>query len=132
MAAVAQEGLSRRQAAAARFGASDSTAINWLKRVATTGSVAPGQIGGRKPRKIPCGIATGSSGAAGGGVFEDRSDTGVHDGYASTRESGVAVGPQQARFEKAAHLFDNLANRTATVPTAADRPCLGDGGVAGQ
>ena len=34
VAAVAQEGLSRRQAAA-RFGVSDSTAINWLKRVAT-------------------------------------------------------------------------------------------------
>ena len=27
-------------------------AINWLKRVATTGSVAPGQIGGHKPKKI--------------------------------------------------------------------------------
>src|SRR5215204_6152053 len=51
VAAVAQEGLSRRQAAA-RFGVSDSTAINWLKRVATKGSVAPGQIGGHKPRKI--------------------------------------------------------------------------------
>ena len=42
VAAVTHEGLSRRQAAA-RFGVSDSTAINWLKRVATTGSVAPGQ-----------------------------------------------------------------------------------------
>ena len=51
VAAVTQEGLSRRRAAA-RFGISDSTAINWLKRVATTGSVAPGQIGGQKPRKI--------------------------------------------------------------------------------
>src|SRR3954471_19398173 len=51
VAAVADEGLSRRQAAA-RFGVSDSTAINWLKRVARTGSVAPGQIGGHKPKKI--------------------------------------------------------------------------------
>jgi putative transposase len=51
VAAVADEGLSRRQAAA-RFGVSESTAINWLKRVATTGSVAPGQIGGHKPKKI--------------------------------------------------------------------------------
>ena len=41
-----------RRQAAARFGVSDSTAINWLKRVATTGSVAPGQIGGHKPKKI--------------------------------------------------------------------------------
>src|SRR3954452_21884163 len=51
VAAVAQERLFSRQAAA-RFGVSDSTAINWLKRVATTGSVAAGQIGGHKPRKI--------------------------------------------------------------------------------
>ena len=51
VAAVSEEGLSRRQAAA-RFGVSDSTAINWLKRIATTGSVAPGQIGGHKPRAI--------------------------------------------------------------------------------
>ena len=51
VAAVAHEGLSRRQAAA-RFGVSESTAINWLKRVAMTGNVAPGQIGGHKPRKI--------------------------------------------------------------------------------
>ena len=51
VAAVADEGLSRRQAAA-RFRVSESTAINWLKRVETTGSVAPGQIGGHKPKKI--------------------------------------------------------------------------------
>ena len=51
VAAVTGEGLSRRQAAA-RFGVSDSTAINWLKRVERTGSIAPGQIGGHKPRKI--------------------------------------------------------------------------------
>src|SRR5215210_602787 len=51
VAAVSDEGLSRRQAAA-RFGVSDSTAIIWLRRVAETGSVAPGQIGGHKPKKI--------------------------------------------------------------------------------
>lgn len=51
VASVRDEGLSRRQAAA-RFGVAESTAINWLKRVETTGSVAPGQIGGYKPRKI--------------------------------------------------------------------------------
>ena len=33
-------------------------AINWLKRVATTGSVAPGEIGGHKPKKIAGRIAT--------------------------------------------------------------------------
>lgn len=51
VAAVLVEGLSRRQAAI-RFGVVESTAVNWLKRVETTGSVAPDQIGGHKPRKI--------------------------------------------------------------------------------
>ena len=45
VAAVKVEGLSRR-AAAARFGVSYSAAIEWLKRVEETGSVAP------KPKKI--------------------------------------------------------------------------------
>lgn len=51
VAAVEREGLSRRQAAA-RFGVSYSAAIAWLKRVGATGSVAPGQMGGHKPKKI--------------------------------------------------------------------------------
>lgn len=51
VAAVRGEGLTRRQAAA-RFGVAESTAINWLKRVETTGTVAPGQIGGHRPKKI--------------------------------------------------------------------------------
>lgn len=51
VAAVEKEGLSRRQAAA-RFGAGYATAIAWLKRVRETGSVAPGQMGGHRPKKI--------------------------------------------------------------------------------
>src|SRR2546423_14729129 len=51
VAAVKSEGMSRRQAAA-RFGVSYSAAIDWLKRVGKTGSVAPGQMGRHKPRKI--------------------------------------------------------------------------------
>src|SRR6187401_1415874 len=51
VAAVKVEGLSRR-AAAARFGVSYSAAIEWLKRVEETGSVAPRQVGGYKPKKI--------------------------------------------------------------------------------
>lgn len=51
VSAVKEEGLSRRQAAA-RFGVGESTAINWVKRVDETGSVAPGQMGGHKPKKI--------------------------------------------------------------------------------
>lgn len=51
VAAVVDEGLSRHQAAA-RFGIGISTAINWVKRQQQTGSVAPGQMGGQKPRKL--------------------------------------------------------------------------------
>lgn len=49
--AVRQEGLSRRQAAA-RFGIGVSTAINWADRFEQTGSVAPGQMGGHKPKAL--------------------------------------------------------------------------------
>ena len=51
VAAAVAGGVSRRQAAA-RFGVSYSVAIYWLKRLRETGSVAPGQMGGHKPRKI--------------------------------------------------------------------------------
>ena len=49
--AVEEGGLSRRQAAA-RFGVSASTAIKWVSRFRTSGSVAPGQMGGHCPKKI--------------------------------------------------------------------------------
>ncbi len=49
--AVEREGFSRRQAAV-RFGVSCSAAIDWLKRYHEKGSVAPGQIGGHRPKKI--------------------------------------------------------------------------------
>ena len=51
VASVKQEGLSRRQAAA-RFGIGISTAINWVDRYEETGSVAPGKMGGHKPKKL--------------------------------------------------------------------------------
>lgn len=51
VAAVEEEGLSRREAAA-RFGVSVSSAIKWVQRFRATGSVAPGQMGGHRPRKI--------------------------------------------------------------------------------
>ena len=51
VAAVEQEGMSRR-AAAARFGVSYSAAIEWVKRHRQTGSLNPGQIGGHRPKKI--------------------------------------------------------------------------------
>jgi putative transposase len=48
---VVQEGLSCREAAS-RFGIGVSTAIAWVRRFRDTGSVAPGQMGGHKPKAI--------------------------------------------------------------------------------
>jgi putative transposase len=51
VAAVLQEGMSRHKAAS-RFGVGYATAIAWVKRFLETGSVAPGQMGGHKPKAI--------------------------------------------------------------------------------
>jgi putative transposase len=51
VSAVTRGGLSRNQAAA-RFGVGISTAINWVRRWQETGSVAPGQMGGHRPKLI--------------------------------------------------------------------------------
>ena len=51
VSAVKQQGLSRHQAAA-RFGVGIATAIAWVRRFDETGSVAPGKIGGYRPKKI--------------------------------------------------------------------------------
>jgi putative transposase len=51
VAAVEREGLSC-HATAARFGVGVSTAIRWVQRYRRTGSAAPGQMGGHKPRLI--------------------------------------------------------------------------------
>ena len=51
VASVLKEGLSRNQAAK-RFGLGISTAINWVRRFQETGSVAPGKIGGYRPKAI--------------------------------------------------------------------------------
>ena len=51
VAAVETGGLSCNQAAK-QFGVGISTAINWVKRLRETGSVAPGQMGGHKPKSI--------------------------------------------------------------------------------
>jgi transposase len=49
--AAIEGGISRNQAAK-QFGVAISTAIGWMQRVEQTGSVAPGQMGGHKPRAI--------------------------------------------------------------------------------
>src|SRR5262249_36371472 len=51
VAAVETGGLSRNQAAR-QFGVAISTAINWVNRQRKTGSVAPGKMGGHRPKLI--------------------------------------------------------------------------------
>jgi len=51
VAAVVQGGLSRHRAAAL-FGVGVSTVVIWVRRFQDTGSVAPGQMGGHKPKAI--------------------------------------------------------------------------------
>jgi putative transposase len=49
--AVERGGLSCNQAAA-RYEVAISTAIGWVNRFRRTGSLAPGQIGGHRPKKL--------------------------------------------------------------------------------
>jgi transposase len=49
--AAIEGGMSRNQAAK-QFGVAISTAIGWMQRVEETGSIAPGQMGGHKPKAI--------------------------------------------------------------------------------
>ncbi len=51
VAAVETGGPSCRQAAA-RFGVGVSTVIAWVRRFRETGGVAPGQMGGHRPKKL--------------------------------------------------------------------------------
>jgi transposase len=49
--AAIEGGMSRNQAAK-QFGVAISTAIGWMQRMEETGSIAPGQMGGHKPKAI--------------------------------------------------------------------------------
>jgi len=49
---AAIEGGMSRNRAAKQFGVAISTAIGWMQRLDETGSVAPGQMGGHKPKAI--------------------------------------------------------------------------------
>ena len=51
VAAVQSGGLSCNQAAK-QFGVAISTAIGWVRRLRQTGSVAPGKMGGHRPKAI--------------------------------------------------------------------------------
>lgn len=58
VAAVETGGLSCNRAAK-QFGVGISTAINWVRRLRETGSVAPGKMGGHKPKAISGGTRSG-------------------------------------------------------------------------
>ena len=47
-----ESGRMSRNRAAAHFDVAISTVVKWMHRLQATGSVAPGQMGGHKPRKI--------------------------------------------------------------------------------
>jgi putative transposase len=51
VAGVEKGGISRHRAAA-QFGLGTTTVINWVRRSRETGSVAPGKMGGHKPKAI--------------------------------------------------------------------------------
>ena len=51
VASVEREGLSRRQAAE-RYGVGISTVIRWVRRLRETSRLAPGKMGGHRPKKI--------------------------------------------------------------------------------
>lgn len=51
VAAVEKGGISRRRAAA-QFGVGITTVITWVRRCRETGNVAPGKMGGHKPKAI--------------------------------------------------------------------------------
>jgi transposase len=51
VAAVKNGGMSCNEAAK-QFGVGISTAINWVRRLRETGSIAPGKIGGYRPKSI--------------------------------------------------------------------------------
>jgi len=51
VAAVEQEGMSRK-GAAARFGVAPSSAIKWVARFRATGSAAPARMGGHKKKTL--------------------------------------------------------------------------------
>ena len=127
VAAVEREGMSRNRAAA-RFGVAVSTAINWVRRHRETGSVAPGRIGGHKPR-----ILSGANRAwllertAAGdftlrGLVAELAERGVTVDYHSVWDFAHAEGlsfKKKRAAERAAPTQDSPAARAmAQVPEA--------------
>ena len=85
--AAVEAGESRR-AAARRFGVSESVAVKWLQRVARTGSVKPGRMGGHRRPALADERDWILARLADGGA-----DVTVRGLAAELAERGVKVGP---------------------------------------
>jgi transposase len=110
IAAVERDGMSR-SAAAARYGVAISTAIKWVRRNRTTGSVSPGRMGGNRPAVL--------SGHRDWLVERMMSDFTLRGLVAELAERGVAVDYVQVwRFVHAEGLSfkKKRAARRATAP----------------
>ena len=94
--AVERGGLSRRQAAE-RFGVGVSTVIAWVARFRRTGSVAPGRMGGHRPKKLVGRLARLAHRALpGAGLHAARAGGGARRARAAGRlPHGVGVRPRR-------------------------------------
>jgi hypothetical protein len=53
-----------RNRATKQFGVAVSTAVVWMQRLEETGSIAPGKMGGHKPKTFPASMRFGSRNAS--------------------------------------------------------------------
>lgn len=115
VSAVNDEGLSRHEAAT-RFGIAPSTAVHWLKRSNTTGSVAPKRVGGYKPATL--------SGAHRDWLLERaKSDFTLRGLVAELAERGVRVDYRSVwRFVHAEGLSFKKKPRGQRAGSTKDRP----------
>lgn len=115
LAAVLDEGMSAR-GAASRFGISESSAIKWVKRHRQTGSVAPAQIGGHKPRLLTGEIREWL-------LERARSDFTLRGLVVELAERGVKVDYVQVwRFAHAEGLSFKKKRSAGRATAAEDRP----------
>jgi transposase len=115
IAAVMDEGMSAR-GAAAQFGISQSSAIKWVKRYRQTGTAAPAQIGGHKPRLLTGDLRDWL-------LERARSDFTLRGLVAELAERGVKVDYVQVwRFAHAEGLSFKKKRSSRRATEAEDRP----------
>jgi transposase len=102
--------------AAARFGISQSSAIKWVKRYRQTGTAAPAQIGGHKPRLLTGDLRDWL-------LERARSDFTLRGLVAELAERGVKVDYVQVwRFAHAEGLSFKKKRSSRRATEAEDRP----------